>query len=91
MDSESSSTGHGRVLGAKKEDAMKSKADSEQASLVINGVNRAEHLEVTGFIKFRNTHGYLNAEQYPFLRYYPLMTFVYIGLISTWLLLMKKY
>lgn len=70
---------------------MKNKADSEQASLVINGENRAEHLEVTGFIKFRNTHGYLNAEQYPFLKYYPFMTLVYIGLLSTWLLLLKKY
>jgi hypothetical protein len=70
---------------------MKNKADSEQASLVINGENRAKHLEVTGFIKFRNTHGYLNGFQYPFLKYYTFMTLVYIGLLSTWLLLLKKH
>ena len=46
---------------------------------------------MTGFIKFRNTHGFLNAELFPFLKYYPFMTFVYLGLLSVWLLMMKKY
>ena len=76
---------------AKKEDAVKTKADAEQASLVINGENMAEHLEVTGFIKYRNSHGFLNAELWPFLKYYPLMTFVYLGILAVWLLMMKKF
>ena len=80
-----------RGLKAGSEDALKSKADAEQASLVINGVPQTEHLEITGALKYRNSHGYLNAEQYPFLRYYPFMTLVYTLLLASWLFLMRKF
>jgi hypothetical protein len=42
-------------------------------------------------LKYRNTHGYLNAEQYPFLKYYPCMTVVYAVFLGVWLLLLRKY
>lgn len=80
-----------RHLKAAGDDALKSKADAEQASLVINGVAQTEHVEITGAIKYRNSHGFLNAEQYPFMKYYPVMTAIYVAFLATWLLLMRKF
>jgi Lung seven transmembrane receptor len=44
------------------------------------------YIELNGEITLENTSGYLNAEQYPLLRFYLIMTLVYLFLDGLWLI-----
>lgn len=46
---------------------------------------------ISGSITFKNSDGYLNAEQSKFLTFYPMITVFYFGLLVVWAYHVKKY
>lgn len=49
------------------------------------------HIKLQGQLIFKNTFGYINAELWPFLRYYPVMTVIYLCLFGAQVYMMKKH
>mgnify|MGYP006109371827 FL=1 len=59
---------------------------SDRRLRASNQINlQKTHLKIEGQISYMNSYGYLNAEEYPMLRFY-LMAFVfYLGASSLWI------
>ena len=49
------------------------------------------HIIINGKMTFLNTHGHLNAEQYPYLKSYLLLSMLYILVGAVWLFFNLKY
>jgi len=49
------------------------------------------HVQINGEIVYRNTDGFINGEQKPYLLFFPAMTLLYSLLTAFWLLKMRKY
>ena len=49
------------------------------------------HVVLSGSITFKNSNGYLNAEQRPFIPFYIAMSFLYGAILAYWLLSMKRF
>ena len=66
-------------------EAVKSKRQlqtSQQVRLALR--NDISHLTINGTIVYSNTFGQLNAEQRPFLNFYPVMMLIYLLMLCFW-------
>lgn len=61
----------------------------KQSRLAIwNDIN---HLMINGTMTFTNSFGHLNAEQRPFLNFYPVIMLIYLLMLLFWGFMMNKY
>lgn len=68
---------------------QKTKTGQKQTSLVGKQNLNLPHIVINGKIEYINSDGYLNSEQRPYLKFYPLMTALYTLLLIFWLKKMK--